>query len=73
VVVAAGFEMMDDRIYDEKQFEKLLPIGVISEIPPIVAAAEEEAEKRQLWVGWVTAGFVSVTILLGSFVSLLRG
>src|SRR5580658_9195784 len=36
VVVAGTFEMMDDRIYDEKEFQKLLPVAVISEIPALV-------------------------------------
>jgi succinoglycan biosynthesis transport protein ExoP len=73
VVVAGAFEVMDDRVFDEKDFQKLLPVGVISEIPPIVAPSEEEAERRQLWLGWVTAAIVSVTILLGSALSYLRG
>jgi polysaccharide chain length determinant protein (PEP-CTERM system associated) len=73
VAVAGAFEMMDDRIFDEKEFQRLLPVGVISEIPPIVVPAEAEAEKRQRRVGWVTASLVSITILLGSAVSFLRG
>jgi polysaccharide chain length determinant protein (PEP-CTERM system associated) len=73
VVVAAAFEMMDDRIYDEKELQKLLPMAVISEIPAVVAAADERRERRRLMVGWATAAFVSVTILLGSAVSYLRG
>jgi polysaccharide biosynthesis transport protein len=73
VVVAGAFEMMDDRIYDEKELQKLLPVAVISEIPTVVAAADERRERRRLMVGWATAAFVSVTILLGSAVSYLRG
>ncbi|MFZ0771049.1 MAG: hypothetical protein WCA49_03825 [Candidatus Sulfotelmatobacter sp.] len=73
VVVAGAFEMMDDRIYDEKELQKLLPVAVISEIPPIAAAADEQNERRRLWLGWATAVFVSVTILLGSAFSYLRG
>jgi len=73
VVVAGAFEMMDDRIYDEKELQKLLPMAVISEIPTVAAAADERRERRRLMVGWATAAFVSVTILLGSAVSYLRG
>ena len=73
VVVAGAFEMMDDRIYDEKDLQKLLPIAVISEIPTVVAAADQQRERRRLWIGWATAVFVSVTILVGSAVSYLRG
>jgi succinoglycan biosynthesis transport protein ExoP len=73
VVVAGAFEFMDDRIYDEKELQKLLPVAVISEIPAIAAATEEQSERRRLWLGWATAAFVSVTILLGSAFSYLRG
>jgi protein tyrosine kinase modulator len=72
-VVAGAFEVIDDRIYDEKEFQKLLPVAVISEIPALTAAADEHAERRRLWLGWATAAAVSVTILLGSALSYLRG
>jgi len=73
MVVAGAFEMMDDRIYDEKELQKLLPVPVISEIPALAAAADERNERRRLWMGWATAVFVSVTILLGSALSYFRG
>ena len=73
VVVAGAFEMLDDRIYEEKDLQKLLPIAIISEIPTVVAAADQQRERRLLWIGWATAAFVSVTILVGSAVSYLRG
>ncbi|MGA8214124.1 MAG: XrtA system polysaccharide chain length determinant [Candidatus Sulfotelmatobacter sp.] len=73
IVVAGAFEMMDDRIYDEKELQKLLPIAVISEIPAIAAATEVQTERRRLWLGWAAAVFVSVAILLGSALSYLRG
>jgi polysaccharide chain length determinant protein (PEP-CTERM system associated) len=72
-VVAGAFEMMDDRIYDEKELQKLLPVAVISEIPALAAATDEQSERRRLWLGWAAAVFVSVTILLGSALSYLRG
>jgi len=72
-VVAGAFETMDDRIYDEKELQKLLPVPVISEIPALTAAADEQNDRRRLWLGWATAGLVSVTILLGSALSYLRG
>jgi polysaccharide chain length determinant protein (PEP-CTERM system associated) len=72
-VVAGAFEMLDDRIYDEKELQKLLPVPVISEIPALTAAADEHSERRRLWLGWVTAAIVSATILLGSALSYLRG
>ena len=72
-VVAAAFEMMDDRIYDEKEFQQLLPVAVISEIPAIGVEADEQLERRRRWLGWATAAAVSIAILLGSALSYLRG
>jgi polysaccharide chain length determinant protein (PEP-CTERM system associated) len=72
-VVAGAFEVMDDRIYDQKELQKLLPVAVISEIPAIVVEADERNERQRLWLGWAAAVFVSVTILLGSVFSFLRG
>jgi len=73
LVVAGAFEMMDERIYDEKSLQKLLPVAVMSEIPAITVASEVQHERQRLRLGWATAVFVSVTILLGSAFSYLRG
>jgi polysaccharide chain length determinant protein (PEP-CTERM system associated) len=73
VVVAGAFEMMDDRIHDEKELQELLPVAVISEIPALAVPSDEQRERGRLWLGWATAVFVSVTILLGSALSYLRG
>ncbi len=73
VVIAGGFEMMDDRIHDEKELQKLLPVAVISEIPTVIVPADQRRDRRTAWLGWATAGFVSVTILVGSAFSYLRG
>jgi polysaccharide biosynthesis transport protein len=73
IVVGGAFEMMDDRIHDEKELQELLPITIISEIPALTVAADEQRERGRLWLGWATAVFVSVTILLGSALSYLRG
>jgi hypothetical protein len=64
---------MDDRVYDEQELQNLLPIKVISEIPALTVASDEKRERRQIWLGWVTAIFVSATILVGSAISYLRG
>jgi|SRR5580658_29874 succinoglycan biosynthesis transport protein ExoP len=73
VLFAGAFEMMDDRIYDEKEFAKLLPVAVISEIPAIARPEDELRERRLFWLGWAVAGLVSATILVGSALSYLRG
>jgi hypothetical protein len=72
-VLAGGMEFLDDRLYDEKALKDLLPIAVISEIPPITSPSEERRQERKLWMGWVTAGIVFATVLAGSAISFLRG
>jgi hypothetical protein len=64
---------MDDKVYEEKAIEKLLPVAIISEIPSISIVADLQAERKQMWVGWATAAVISIMILLGSAVSYLRG
>jgi polysaccharide biosynthesis transport protein len=71
--VAGAFEVLDDRVYDEKELQKLLSVPVISEIPAISAASDERREHRNLWISWGATAFVSVTILVGSAISYLRG
>ncbi|HEX4020637.1 MAG TPA: XrtA system polysaccharide chain length determinant [Acidobacteriaceae bacterium] len=73
VGVAGASEFIDDRIYDEKALQRMLPVAVISEIPAIAVASEQQRERRRFWLGWATAAVVTVTILLGSAFSFLRG
>jgi polysaccharide biosynthesis transport protein len=68
-----AFEMLDDRIYDEKELKGLLPVTVISEIPLIVSPFDEQENKKRIWLEWATAALVLATILAGSAVSYLRG
>jgi polysaccharide chain length determinant protein (PEP-CTERM system associated) len=70
---AGGTEFLDDRLYNEKALKELLPVTVISEIPPITSPEEERKQEREIWVGWVAAGLVFATILAGSAISYLRG
>lgn len=73
VVVAGIFEMLDGRIYDEKEMKKLLPPAIIAEIPTIESPSDVQAQTRRLWLGWATAAVVFATILVGSALSYLRG
>jgi len=72
-VVAGAFEMMDDRVYSEKELKKLLPPTILAEIPAIVNISDERRMRKLLWLGWVTGAFVFATILVGSAFSYLRG
>src|SRR6185437_10562943 len=38
--LAFGSEFLDDRVYDEEELKKLLPVDVISEIPTIATVEE---------------------------------
>jgi len=73
VGVVGAFEMMDDRLYSEKEFKELLPVPVISEIPAIANPSDEKTAKRKTWVGWATAAVVLATILAGSALGYLHG
>lgn len=73
VLVVGILEMMDDRLYGEKEIKDLLPVPVISEIPVIVNPSDDVKEKRAMWLGWATAAVVFATILAGSAFSYLRG
>jgi len=72
-IVAGAFEMMDHRIYDEKELKKLLPVAVIAEIPEVISPTEQKDMRKRLWLGWATAVFVAGCILAGSAFSYLRG
>lgn len=73
VVVAGAFELMDDRLYDEKRITGLLPVPVLSEIPDVVSAQDERSRRNRLWLVWAATGMVCVTILAGTALSYLRG
>ena len=70
VIVAGAFELLDDRLHDEKQLKnelkKLVPAEVVAEIPVIVNPSDLEGAKRKTWLGWATAALVFSTILIGS-------
>ena len=73
VVVALGFEMMDDHLYSEKEIKDLMPVAIISEIPEILNLSDQQDRKRKMWLGWAMAGLVFATILVGSAFSYLHG
>src|SRR5579859_4017886 len=71
--VVGIFEMLDDRLYSEKEIKKLLPVPVICEIPVIATAFDDRTRGNTAWRGWAAATVVIGTILAGSVFSYLRG
>ena len=57
--------MMDDRVYNESELRRLLPVAVISELPVIDGPINEKGDQKRLWLGWATATVVFVVILGG--------
>ncbi len=72
ILVAGGFEFMDDRLHSEKQIKALLPIAVISEIPQIMTPVDEQNLRKKMALGWVTAALLLGTIFVGSVFSYLH-
>jgi polysaccharide chain length determinant protein (PEP-CTERM system associated) len=72
IILAGGFEFMDDRLHTEKAIKSLLPIPVISEIPEIVSPADEQNSRKKLAFGWAASVLVLGTILAGSVFSFLH-
>ncbi len=68
-----ALEMMDDRVYNEMDLRKLLPVAVISELPVISEPSNDLAELKRIRFGWATASVIAAAILAGSAVSYLRG
>lgn len=73
IVVAGAFEMMDDRLFDEKQIAAMLPVPVLSEIPDVISSQDEQHQRKRLVLTWVATGVVCMMILAGSAISYLRG
>jgi hypothetical protein len=71
--VTGLFEVVDDRLYNEKEIKKLLPAPVICEIPVIMTLEEETLQKKKLWMGWAFGIIVVGLIASGSLFSYFRG
>jgi protein tyrosine kinase modulator len=71
--VVATAEMMDDRVYDERELRKLLPASVISEVPVIQDAEDERRVNKASWFAWAATAIVAFAIVAGSAVSYLKG
>ncbi len=73
LIVAGGIEFLDDRLYNDKDIEDLLPVAVIGEIPEVATEAELRRTKWRLAVGWMVAVLVVLLILAGSALNYVGG
>ena len=73
VGVAVGAEFLDHRIYDQGEFEKLVQVEMIAEIPPLPTPDEEKEQRSRLVMEFAAAGVIGVIMLLGVAVSFSRG
>jgi len=72
LVVAGGFEVMDDRLHSENAIKTMLPTAVLSEIPELVNLSDVQSSKKRAVLGWAMAAFVAIAILTGSAFSYLH-
>ena len=71
--ITAGAELTDDRIYSEKDFAKVLPADVLTEIPPLTLPGEKKNQQRKFWLGWLSVGLMFTAIMAGFALSYFRG
>jgi succinoglycan biosynthesis transport protein ExoP len=72
-VFTAGAELIDDRLYSEKDLKELIDADVISEIPNIITADEEKQRRKVVQIEWASAALVFGLIAAGSAFSYFRG
>jgi hypothetical protein len=71
--LAIGQEKLSGKIYSEREIKKVVPFGVIAEIPPIETLSEQSSRRRNAWLAGAAAVVVMGFILLGSAVTYLYG
>lgn len=72
-IFTAGAELMDDRLYTEKELKELIHADIISEIPNIVTADEEKQRRKMLRIEWASLVMVFAVIAAGCAFSYFRG
>ncbi len=65
-------EFFDDCMYSDREIIKMIPVGIISEIPPILNPTDAERERKKILLGWTVAALVLCVILSGSAFSYLH-
>ena len=72
-VVAGVAESTDDRLYGEKELKALVPVEVLVELPPIPSVAEQQRQRRKMYLGSIYVGVMLFTITAGMAISYLHG
>jgi len=72
LLVVVLLEFRDDRIYSDREIEKLISVPAICEIPEIPNPSDARRRKFKAAIGWATAAVVVVVILSGSAFSYLH-
>jgi succinoglycan biosynthesis transport protein ExoP len=72
-VFTAGAEMLDDRLYSEKDLKKFIQADVISEIPNIITPDEEKKRRKRLQLQWASTALVVAVIAAGCALTYFRG
>jgi succinoglycan biosynthesis transport protein ExoP len=72
-VFTAGAEMLDDRLYSEKDLKELIHADVISEIPTVITVDEEKKRKKVARLRWASTALVFAVIAAGCAISYFRG
>ena len=73
LLLSAVLELMDDRIYSEKELIKLLPAKVIAEIPPLPTVDEQMHDRRRLFARLAGGAAVFAFVVLAFGFTYLRG
>jgi polysaccharide chain length determinant protein (PEP-CTERM system associated) len=73
LLLSAGAEFFDGRIYSEEELRKMIPGDVMCEIPSLDTANETKKKQRRLRLEYGLVGVVFVCILAGTAYSFLRG
>jgi len=72
LLVVVLLEFLDDRMYSEREIEKLISAQVIGEIPEIPNPSETRRKKLRMVLGWAMTVLVISAILSGSAFSYLH-
>ena len=70
---AAGAEFVDDRIYSEYDVTQLTPVEILTQLPPLTTAREQEQQRKSMILDFVGVTAVVFCIAIGVAVAYLRG